>query len=153
MDYRENCSSSAEGTNIRTIVLLLIYYGPTRTPLGCEEEEPGVPRDCAGSTLLIFPTQVIYFTNVSKAATVLRGTKHVHMWQNCPSRGGSSHGRGEAKREKEKSSLSSFILNMWKYPIHFIKKIYICIDFIILNSNESELLVDIFWSPFQSECI
>lgn len=58
LDYRENCSSSAEVANMRTIVLLLSCYCPTGSPLGCEEERPGMPRDCAGHS--ISPTLVIF---------------------------------------------------------------------------------------------
>ena len=98
MDYREICSSSAEVANIMAVELLLSCCGPAGSSLGCEEEGPGMPRDCAG--LSISPTLSFSFI-VSKVATVHSGAECIHLGQYCPVRGGSDSGRGVVKREKK----------------------------------------------------
>lgn len=128
--------SSAEFPSTRTLVLLLTCYGPTGSPVGCAEEGPAMPRGCAGCCILALPRSFSF--TISKAATVLRGAKWVHMWQHCPSKGGHSGGRREVKREEEvRQKRQTFFCHFKHVEIFhlFHLKIYNCFDFVILSAS------------------
>lgn len=61
LDHRENHSFSAEVVNTRTLGLLNCY-GPTVSPLGSQEEGPGMPRGHVGHVgqSILFPSLVVF---------------------------------------------------------------------------------------------
>lgn len=131
MDCRESYFSSAEVVNTGSIVLLLSYYCPSGSFLGCEKEGSGVYEGCAGYCIL-FPTLVIFLQS-QKLTLSSVVNPCVYMTALYQKKG---HPEREVKRKRKMKKRETFLhFKHVGFSHMFYLKIYGCVNFVILNDN------------------